>query len=58
MQLKKKGSTRSCAFIWTSGLGKTTLANIIANEMDSNIKITTGPAITKPGELSSNTHCT
>lgn len=33
------------------GLGKTTLANIIANEMDSNIKITTGPAITKPGDL-------
>ena len=33
------------------GLGNPTLANIIANEMDSNIKITTGPAITKPGDL-------
>lgn len=33
------------------GLGKTTLANIIANEMESNIKITSGPAITKPGDL-------
>ena len=33
------------------GLGKTTLANIIANEMGSKIKITSGPAITKPGDL-------
>ena len=33
------------------GLGKTTLANIIANEMHSNIKITSGPAIEKPGDL-------
>ena len=33
------------------GLGKTTLANIIANEMDSKIKITSGPAITKTGDL-------
>lgn len=33
------------------GLGKTTLANIIANEMNSNIKITSGPAIEKPGDL-------
>ncbi len=33
------------------GLGKTTLANIIANEMQVNIKITSGPAIEKPGEL-------
>ena len=33
------------------GLGKTTLANIIANEMQSNIKITSGPAIEKPGDL-------
>ena len=33
------------------GLGKTTLAMIIANEMESNIKITSGPAITKPGDL-------
>lgn len=33
------------------GLGKTTLANIIANEMGVPIKITSGPAIEKPGEL-------
>lgn len=33
------------------GLGKTTLANIIANEMNSNIKVTSGPAITKPGDI-------
>ena len=33
------------------GLGKTTLANIIANEMNTNIKITSGPAIEKPGDL-------
>ena len=33
------------------GLGKTTLANIIANEMNSNIKITSGPAIEKAGDL-------
>lgn len=33
------------------GLGKTTLAGIISNEMGSHIKITSGPAITKPGDL-------
>jgi len=33
------------------GLGKTTLAGIIANEMGVNFKITTGPAIEKPGDL-------
>lgn len=33
------------------GLGKTTLAHIIANEMGSNIKITSGPAIEKTGDL-------
>lgn len=33
------------------GLGKTTLSNIIANEMNSNIHITSGPAIEKPGDL-------
>ena len=35
------------------GLGKTTLANIIANEMGVNIRITSGPAIEKPGDLAS-----
>ena len=33
------------------GLGKTTLAVIIANEMGANLKITSGPAIEKPGDL-------
>src|SRR5258706_7835772 len=33
------------------GLGKTTLANIIANEMDSNLRQTSGPALEKPGDL-------
>lgn len=33
------------------GLGKTTLANIIANELGSNIKITSGPVLEKPGDL-------
>lgn len=33
------------------GLGKTTLAGVIANEMGTNLKITSGPAIEKPGEM-------
>ena len=33
------------------GLGKTTLAGVIANEMNVNIRITSGPAIEKPGDL-------
>lgn len=33
------------------GLGKTTLSHIIANELNSNIKITSGPVLDKPGEL-------
>ena len=33
------------------GLGKTTLAGIIANEMNSNLRITSGPAIERPGDL-------
>lgn len=35
------------------GLGKTTLSFIIANEMNSNIKVTSGPSITKAGDLAS-----
>lgn len=38
-------------FYGPPGLGKTTLAGIIANEMNVNIKITSGPAIQKPGEM-------
>src|SRR5262249_6594260 len=33
------------------GLGKTTLANIVANEMGANIRTTSGPALEKPGDL-------
>ncbi|MBQ4121142.1 MAG: Holliday junction branch migration DNA helicase RuvB [Clostridia bacterium] len=33
------------------GLGKTTLSNIIANEMNVNIRVTSGPALEKPGDL-------
>src|SRR4030043_435380 len=38
-------------FYGPPGLGKTTLAHILANEMDVNIKITSGPAIERPGDL-------
>ena len=38
-------------FYGPPGLGKTTLAGIIANEMEVNLKITSGPAIEKPGEM-------
>lgn len=38
-------------FYGPPGLGKTTLAGIIANEMDSNLKVTSGPAIEKPGDM-------
>lgn len=38
-------------FYGPPGLGKTTLAGIIANEMGVNLKITSGPAIEKPGEI-------
>ena len=33
------------------GLGKTTLAHIIANELDTNIRVTSGPVLDKPGDL-------
>lgn len=38
-------------FFGPPGLGKTTLAGIIANEMGVNMKVTSGPAIEKPGEM-------
>ena len=38
-------------FYGPPGLGKTTLAGIIANEMGVNLKVTSGPAIEKPGEI-------
>ena len=38
-------------FFGPPGLGKTTLAGVIANEMGVNLKITAGPAIEKPGDM-------
>ena len=50
---KKRGEPLDhCLFYGPPGLGKTTLSNIISNEMNSNIKITSGPAIEKPRRLS------
>ena len=40
-----------CLFYGPPGLGKTTISNIIANELGVNCKITSGPAIEKPGEM-------
>ena len=40
-------------FYGPPGLGKTTLSGIIANEMGVNVKVTSGPAIQKPGEMAS-----
>ena len=49
---KKRGEPLDHVLLYgPPGLGKTTLANIIATEMNSNIKITSGPAIEKPGDL-------
>ena len=49
---KKRGEPLDHVLLYgPPGLGKTTLSNIISNEMNSNIKITSGPAITKPGDL-------
>ncbi len=49
---KKRGEPLDHVLLYgPPGLGKTTLSNIIANEMNSNIRITSGPAIEKPGDL-------
>lgn len=49
---KKRGEPLDHVLLYgPPGLGKTTLSNIISNEMNSNIKITSGPAIEKPGDL-------
>ncbi len=48
---KRNESLDHCLFYGPPGLGKTTISNIIANELGVNIKVTSGPAIEKPGEI-------
>ena len=51
--IKRKEPLDHCLFYAPPGLGKTTLAHIIANEMGANIKVTSGPVLTRPADLAS-----
>ena len=48
---QRKEPLEHLLFYGPPGLGKTTLAHVIANEMGANIRVTSGPAITKQGDL-------
>ena len=47
----RKEALDHCLFYAPPGLGKTTLANILAHEMGVNIKVTSGPVLARPGDL-------
>ncbi len=49
--LKRKEPIEHVLFYGAPGLGKTTLAHVLANELQANIKVTSGPAIEKSGDL-------
>src|SRR3989339_1919450 len=48
---KRKEPLDHCLFYSPPGLGKTTLAHIIANELGVNLRSTTGPVLERPGDL-------